>query len=186
MRAHRNFEGVLQQFLQTCQLGDPADSLGGVRVLMDVLWKLFTRRRRFMDAETYLQSLNPEEASTMHADNYYHVPFLGSIVRVLTSLCIGRDNRAVKVVQDFIAKELMVTNEAAASRRRPEPECHDNYWTSHAATRLLLVLVAACGQDLLQLLFTISWGCVQTRNPFGRHVYKRTGTSQFIDKSNSN
>lgn len=134
MKAHRNFEGLLQRFLQTCQLGDPAENLGGVRVLMDVFWKLFTRRKRFIPAEDYFNSLLPEVAINLPADNFYHVPFLGSIVHVLTALCIGRDNRAVRVTQDFIAKELLKTNEAAASRRRPEPESYDNYWATHSIT----------------------------------------------------
>ena len=134
MKAHRNFEGLLQRFLQTCQLGDPAENLGGVRVLMDVFWKLFTRRKRFIPAEDYFNSLLPEVAINLPADNFYHVPFLGSIVHVLTALCIGRDNRAVRVTQDFIAKELLKTNEAAASRRRPEPESYDKYWATHSIT----------------------------------------------------
>ena len=129
----RNFDGVLQQFLQTCQLGDPELNLGGVRVLMDVFWKLFTRRRRFMDTQTYMKSLDPEVSANLAADNYYHVPFVESVVRVLASLCIGKDSRAVRVTQDLIAKELLVTNEAAASRRRPEPECSDNAWAEMAA-----------------------------------------------------
>ena len=134
MKAHRNFEGLLQRFLQTCQLGDPSENLGGVRVLMDVFWKLFTRRKRFIPAEDYFNSLKPEVAARLPADNFYHVPFLASVVHVLTALCIGRDNRAVRVTQDFIAKELLKTNEAAASRRRPEPESYDNYWATHSIT----------------------------------------------------
>ena len=130
----RNFDGVLQQFLQTCQLGDPVLNLGGVRVLMDVFWKLFTRRKHFMDTPTYMKSLDPEVSAKMVADNFYHVPFMESVVRVLTSLCIGRDSRAVRVTQDLIAKELLVTNEAAASRRRPEPECHENPWAEQGFT----------------------------------------------------
>ena len=125
---------MLQQFLQTCQLGDPVLNLGGVRVLMDVFWKLFTRRKHFMDTEAYMRSLDPEVSLTMVADNFYHVPFMESVVRVLTSLCIGRDSRAVRVTQDLIAKELLVTNEAAASRRRPEPECYENPWAEQAFT----------------------------------------------------
>eukprot|EP00931_Biecheleriopsis_adriatica_P055980 TRINITY_DN33185_c0_g1_i1.p1 TRINITY_DN33185_c0_g1~~TRINITY_DN33185_c0_g1_i1.p1 ORF type:complete len:3737 (+),score=795.69 TRINITY_DN33185_c0_g1_i1:1026-12236(+) len=134
MKAHKNFDGVLQQFLITCQLGEPADNLGGIRVLMDVLWKLFTRRKGYIDADHHLSSLDPEVNAKLHADNFYHVPFLESVLRVLTDLCIGRDNRAVPIVQDLIAKELMITNEAAASRRRPEPECYDNHWSANAIT----------------------------------------------------
>ncbi|CAE7545680.1 RYR1 [Symbiodinium necroappetens] len=133
-KAHRNFDGVLQQFLQTCHLGDPLLNLGGVRVLMDVFWKLFTRRKHFMDTPTYMKSLDSEVATKMAADNFYHVPFMESVVRVLTSLCIGKDSRAVRVTQDLIAKELLVTNEAAACRRRPEPECYENAWAEQPFT----------------------------------------------------
>ena len=125
---------MLQQFLQTCHLGDPLLNLGGVRVLMDVFWKLFTRRKRFMDTPTYMKSLDSEVSTKMAADNFYHVPFMESVVRVLTSLCIGKDSRAVQVTQDLIAKELLVTNEAAACRRRPEPECYENAWAEQPFT----------------------------------------------------
>ena len=57
MKAHRNFEGLLQRFLQTCQLGDPSENLGGVRVLMDVFWKLFTRRKALHSGRGLFQFL---------------------------------------------------------------------------------------------------------------------------------
>ena len=172
LKAHRNFDGLLQRFLHTCQLGNPSDNLGGVRVLMDVFWKLFTRRRRFIPAAEYFQSLDD---ANIKADNYYHVPFLASVVHVLTVLCIGRENRAVRVTQDFIAKELMVTNEAAASRRRPEPENHENYWATHAITTQSSGMAektpAASKRKTLQQLF-------QEKDRF---VLLSIGTSVFFD-----
>jgi hypothetical protein len=132
-KAHERFRGVLNQFRIKCQLGDPVENIGGVQVLMDVLWKLFTRRKSYVDPEAHMD-LRPETVSQMKADNYYHVPFVESVVEVLTDLCIGSDNRAVKVVQDVIAYEMMMTNESTAVRRRPEPECFENPWEAKTIT----------------------------------------------------
>ncbi|CAE8725672.1 unnamed protein product [Polarella glacialis] len=133
-KAHKNFEGVLQQFVLTCQMGAPEKNLGGIRVLMDVLWKLFTRRKKFFNSEEHLKSINPEVSHVTMADNFYHIPFVVSVLKVLTDLCVGGANEAVPLVQNLIAKELLVTNEAAAARRRPEPECDENHWRKHIIT----------------------------------------------------
>jgi hypothetical protein len=125
---------VLNQFRVKCQLDDPEENLGGVKVLMDVLWKIFTRRKSFIEYEEHHKILQEDNHKSLKADNYYHVPFVVSIVEVLTDLCIGADNKAVRIVQDTIARELLVINEPTAVRRRPEPECDENPWAKYKIT----------------------------------------------------
>jgi hypothetical protein len=74
-KAQEKFKSVLQEFRVKCQLGDVNENLGGVKVLMDVLWKLFTRRKSYVPPEKHLCIFNEEENENMRVDNYYYVPF---------------------------------------------------------------------------------------------------------------
>ncbi|CAE8628389.1 unnamed protein product [Polarella glacialis] len=104
------FQQVLEQFRKECQTGTPEDNLGGIRVLVDVLWKTFTRRRTFLKEEEYKAWVKNEEK--MGKDQYYWVKFVQRILELLTDVCIGVDGHAVNEVQDFITRELLSVNEA--------------------------------------------------------------------------
>jgi hypothetical protein len=135
----RQFDTILEQFRICCQLGNPENSQGGVRVLMDLVWKLFTRRQTVVSPEVYftmaIDGVTANNANAIQtADNFYDVRFLHKVIELLTDLCISLDGRAVTAFQTFIANELFITNEASAVRRRPEPECSDNVWSKKKMT----------------------------------------------------
>ena len=119
---------MLEQFQTKCQSGDPESNLGGIRVLMDALWKLFTRRRTILPEDEYKSFANKDKQGSFFKDEYYWVMYVQKILELLTDLCIGPSGAAVKVIQNFVANDLIRTNEANAVRRRPEPESHDNVW----------------------------------------------------------
>lgn len=135
----RQFDTILEQFRICCQLGNPENSQGGVRVLMDLVWKLFTRRQTVVSPEVYftmaIDGVTANNANAIQtADNFYDVRFLHKVIELLTDLCISLDGRAVTAFQTFIANELFITNEASAVWRRPEPECSDNVWSKKKMT----------------------------------------------------
>ena len=133
-RTLKQFNQVLEQFRSCLQVGDPEDNLGGVRVLCDVLWKLFTRRQTVISPERHFNLVADAgagdegggNADTRKADNYYSVKYVQQIVDLLVDLQISHENRAVPIYQDFVTSELLVQSEANVVRRRPEPENKDN------------------------------------------------------------
>ncbi|CAE7569626.1 RYR1, partial [Symbiodinium sp. CCMP2456] len=125
------FQQVLEQFRKRCTNGTAEENLGGIRVIVDVLWKLFTRRRTVVSEEEYKEFAQNKDS--LQKDPYYWVKFVQRILELLTDLCIGPDGSAINEIQDFITRELIQTSEAISIRRRPAPECWDNVW---AKTRI--------------------------------------------------
>jgi len=101
-------------------------------VLMDVLWKLFTRRKAVISDEDHKQF--GENQMTIGRDEYYWVKYVEHVMDLLSDLCIGPDGHAIPQIQEFIAQDLMKVSEANSIRRRPEPECSDNVWTKTKIT----------------------------------------------------
>ncbi|CAJ1419383.1 unnamed protein product [Effrenium voratum] len=126
------FQQVLEQFRKKCTTGTAEENLGGIRVIMDVLWKLFTRRKKVVSEEEYKSFAQKKDS--MQKDPYYWVKFVQRILELLTDLCIGPDGNAINEIQDFITRELIQTSEAMSIRRRPAPECWDNIWAKTSIT----------------------------------------------------
>eukprot|EP00913_Durusdinium_trenchii_P025484 g23922.t1 len=126
------FQQVLEQFRKKCTTGTAEENLGGIRVIVDVLWKLFTRRKKVLDEKQYKSFAQNKES--FEKGPYYWVKFVQRILELLTDLCIGPDGNAINEIQDFITRELIQTSEALSIRRRPPPECSDNIWAKTSIT----------------------------------------------------
>ncbi|CAE7254332.1 RYR1 [Symbiodinium necroappetens] len=141
------FQQVLEQFRKKCTNGTAEENLGGIRVIVDVLWKLFTRRKTVVSEEEYKEFAQNKDSLQKLGDPYYWVKFVQRILELLTDLCIGRklacfrselapcnDTATDYTGQDFITRELIQTSEALSIRRRPAPECWDNVWAKTRVT----------------------------------------------------